>query len=112
MKCLRCGYCCIMYDVIIIDPSSIIEDIDFDKDDVKLVHKPGSSPCPHLKWKDDKAICSIHHYKWYDQTPCFSHGQIESSKERECRLGSYMLKNKELYLKIKNLEKKNEISIE
>ena len=112
MKCLRCGYCCIMYDVIIIDPESITENIDFEKDDVKLLHKPCQSPCPHLKWEKDKAVCSIHHYEWFEQTPCHSYGQIESSEDCECRTGSYMLKNKELYLKVKNMEKQDDIQIE
>ena len=44
MICLRCGYCCVAYDVIL--PTGVF--------------KPTGQPCPYLEWEEDKAICSLH----------------------------------------------------
>lgn len=89
MKCLRSGYCCIHYDVVIIDDpeKGLAED--------NLIHKPSGIVCQHLKGDNQGSYsCSLHDYPWYKETPCFSHGQIEESPENNCRLGEYILKQK------------------
>ncbi len=97
MKCLRCGYCCIHYGVIIVKPECVdnpqLDDINSSKK--TLMHKEGGKECPHLSWEGDTAICGIHDKDWYEKTPCFSHGQIEQSKDDPCRLGQYMIDNSE-----------------
>jgi len=94
MICLRCGYCCIAYDVIIISPEFVQPKINFDNPEIshKLIHKKCGEICPHLRWEENKAVCSIHHYEWYKDTPCFRHEQIESSPKSLCRLGEYFQK--------------------
>ena len=86
MKCLRSGFCCINYDVIIVSNPElgIVQD--------NLEHKPTGQPCKHLKGEiPGQYICSIHHYDWYKETPCFDYGQIEDH-ESNCRTGEYFLK--------------------
>lgn len=82
MKCLRCGYCCIHYDVIIVKPGykRITKN--------SLIHKPSGQWCPHLVFTDDKASCAIHEMPFYKRTPCFDFTQIEESLECECRIGA------------------------
>ena len=53
-----------------------------------------SEPCPHLSWDGNITTCAIHHYKWYKETPCYDHGQIEMSKDEPCRTGVWMRENK------------------
>lgn len=87
MKCLHCGYCCINYDVIIVDdPKKGLE-----LDNVK--HKPTGVRCQHLRGdKPGEFSCAVHNEKWYKKTPCFDFGQIESKKTDPCRMGEYLLK--------------------
>ena len=89
MKCLRCGYCCHKSLVIIIDdPEKGIE-----KDNL-IAHK-GDGPCKHLEGnKPGEYKCSIHDRSWYKKTPCYSHGQIESSPTDDCRMGRYIIDKK------------------
>lgn len=100
MKCLHCGYCCIMLDVIIIKPEYIDESVDFENQDI-YIHKPYNVKCPHLFEKDNKYYCKIHEYDWYKETPCYSHTQIEQGN-KVCRMGKYLLqdKQKDLYNRI------------
>lgn len=86
MKCLRCGYCCIHYDVIIVDePSKGLRQSN-------LKHKPCGEKCQHLLGNTPgNYACNVHHYKWYKRTPCYSHSQIEQG-DTNCRLGEFMLK--------------------
>jgi hypothetical protein len=86
MKCLRCGYCCKNYLVIIVDdPEKGI------KEDNLICHE-GKGSCKHLKGSEPgKHSCALHNREWYDETPCFSHGQIEK-KNSNCRMGEYILK--------------------
>jgi len=59
-----------------------------------IIHHNGQGqPCKHLQKDGDQFSCSIHDKDWYDETPCFSHGQMEKSAETPCRLGKYMLAN-------------------
>lgn len=88
MKCLRCGYCCHKYSVVIIDdPEKGITE------DNMIVHI-GDGPCKHLEGnKPGEYSCKIHNKEWYKETPCFNHGQIEESPTDDCRLGRHILDN-------------------
>jgi hypothetical protein len=90
MICLRCGYCCLKSLVVIVkDPA-----IGLQENNVECLD--GSIRCPHLKGNEPgKYKCAIHHYEWYQDTPCFQHGQYET-KESNCRLGEHCLANEEL----------------
>jgi len=87
MKCLRCGYCCIRYAVIIVDdPSKGIEP------DNLIVHEGKGIPCKHLKGnKPGEYSCAIHNRPYYNETPCFQHGQIERNIDAPCRMGKYVI---------------------
>jgi len=88
MICLRCGYCCHNYLVIIVDDP----DKGLSKDNIIAHH--GDGPCKHLGGnKPGEYFCKVHDKPWYKETPCFSHGQIESSPDCVCRLGEYIIKN-------------------
>jgi len=64
-------------------------------EDNLTMHLGGGKKCQHLQGDTPgKYSCSIHHYDWYQETPCFQHGQI-GREDAECRLGRYTL-NKEL----------------
>ena len=91
MICLRCGYCCVSYDVIIVDdPGKGIR-----KDNLK--YKPHGELCQHLQGDTPgNYACALHDYNWYKKTPCFSHGQIERSPSDHCRMGDYRLKKEEI----------------
>lgn len=94
MICLRCGYCCIKYMVVIVDDpdKGIVENRHgIISDDNLLIHE-GDGPCKHLEGnKPGEYSCKVHDRKWYKKTPCFSHGQIEENENCECRLGRYIL---------------------
>jgi hypothetical protein len=91
MRCANCGYCCYMLDVIIIRREFIRPDLVIDElPEEAFMHKPCKEVCPHLTTKDDEAFCTIHYYEWYKETPCYSHGQIEKSKDDPCRMGEYL----------------------
>jgi hypothetical protein len=101
MKCLRCGYCCIFYAVVIVDDpeKGIVED--------NLKSRGGLNPCQHLLGdKPGGYSCKIHDYSWYSETPCFTHGQIESSPETPCRLGEHILKTGLPHRRYLNVESK------
>lgn len=87
MICLRCGYCCINYDVMIVnDPKiGIIE--------ANIIHKPFGIKCKHLIENDNYYTCNIHNYEWYIDTPCYAHTQIEN-KNSNCRIGEYVQSKK------------------
>lgn len=89
MKCLRCGHCCIEYDVIIVDNP------DLGVKDGNIVHKPSGERCKHLVGgMPGEYSCAIHDKEWYPETPCFRHTQIESSPETPCRVGEWMLEHR------------------
>jgi hypothetical protein len=94
MKCLRCGYCCCFLDVVIISPSAIQSDgsVDFENEH-NYQYKPTNVECPHLKWKDESAVCGIHHFPWFIETPCYSYTQI-GLEDSPCRTGKYFKDNK------------------
>jgi hypothetical protein len=97
MICLRCGYCCINLSVVIIHPDHIQKDLNlkeifYDLPEEALIFKPDGELCPHLVFEDKKAICKIHHFDWFKDTPCHQHTQIEQSKDCNCRMGEYLSK--------------------
>jgi hypothetical protein len=95
MICLRCGYCCIQYDVIIVDDPDIgpPDDTPFVKDfSANLKHKPTGERCQHLTGEAcGEYACAIHDRPWYKETPCYQHGQIERSKDTPCRMGKHLM---------------------
>lgn len=93
MICLRCGYCCKKYAVIIVDDpdKGIRED--------NLIPYMGDSRCKHLVGdKPGEYSCTIHDKPWYKETPCFDFGQIESDPGFPCRIGVKVLEMEEKYV--------------
>jgi hypothetical protein len=91
MKCLHCGYCCVMLDVVIINPEYIDEvnhrNIRNLKDDKYYLIKKNNEICPYLFKLNGHYYCLIHEEKWYKYTPCFKHTQI-GKPNAKCRIGS------------------------
>jgi len=87
MKCLRCGYCCKHLMVVIIDdPAKGLQE------DNLIGHEGNGTPCKHLEGDTSgEHACAVHNERWYKQTPCYSHGQIEASVDTPCRMGVYLL---------------------
>lgn len=98
MKCLRCGYCCTPYDVIV--PLKDLPDDYYDnlesynlEDYAK--HKPAGEKCWNLSFDESgKAVCLIHEEEFYVDCPCDQFGQIERGNTY-CRMGEYQLKFRE-----------------
>ena len=89
MICLRCGYCCHQYLVMIVDDpeKGLSED--------NIIAHEGNGPCKHLEGNTPgEYSCKVHNKSWYKKTPCYSHGQIERSPTDECRMGRYIIDNK------------------
>lgn len=85
MICLRCGHCCINYDVMIMDNP--------DKGHVpsNIIHKPTGEKCKHLLGdKPGNYSCAIHDHPNYKDTPCDQFAQMEHSNTN-CRMGEYVL---------------------
>jgi len=71
--------------VIVVDPEKGIVD-------GNLIAHMGNGPCRHLGGcTPGNYYCKIHDYPWYTETPCFSHSQVEESKDSECRMGRYVI---------------------
>ena len=88
MKCLRCGYCCTNYCVIIVD-----DPVKGIKEDNLICHE-GNGPCKHLIGDcPGKFSCALHSYPWYKETPCFAFTQLPEN-DSNCRMGEYILKKK------------------
>lgn len=89
MKCLRCGYCCTNYIVVIVvDPKKGIQ-----RDNLQAIDL-SKEKCPHLdKDKSNKYMCRVHNESWYKDTPCYQYEQI-GNKDSNCRIGEYILGNK------------------
>jgi hypothetical protein len=98
MRCLRCGKCCFDSAVVIIKPEFVKEDLVVDElpQEAFIGIVPGMeiegvlSQCPHLVCDKDGTSCKIHHYKWFEDTPCFQYGQIEKDPDQPCRFGEYI----------------------
>lgn len=86
MKCLRCGYCCINYDVVIVvDPDKPLTE-------ENLKHKPSGEKCQHLLGNaPGEYSCAIHLHPVYAETPCADFTQTEDSPDSSCRMGEYIL---------------------
>ncbi len=85
MICLRCGYCCIQYDVIIVDNPEL------EISEKNITHKPSGERCKHLEGdKPGEYSCKLHNKPWYVETPCYAYGQIEQTNSN-CRIGEYIL---------------------
>jgi hypothetical protein len=102
MKCLRCGYCCTYYCVMIVDdPKKGINDKD------NFIFQKGDTKCKHLVGdKIGEYSCAIHNEDWYSETPCFAFDQIGKDKAN-CRMGEHILsihKGKKIE-EIKNIKK-------
>lgn len=89
MVCLRCGYCCIEYMVVIVDdPAKGLAE-------GNAVCKESGERCKHLVGEGPgNYSCALHDYRWYKKTPCFSYGQIERSPTDPCRMGEHILSKK------------------
>lgn len=88
MVCLRCGYCCQVPAIVIVDDPErgIVED------NLKPIGFHGPERCPHLVGdKCGNYSCEVHEYSWYKKTPCASHGQIERHPTDNCRMGEYLI---------------------
>lgn len=74
--------------VVVDDPSKGIQE-------GNLVGLQGDgTPCKHLVGDEPgKYHCKIHHYDWYQDTPCFRHIQV-GRKNEPCRIGQNFLKKK------------------
>jgi hypothetical protein len=85
--CLRCGYCCKWLSVVIVDGPA--------KGPVEgnlVFHEGGGKSCKHQRGSEPgKYRCAIHNKRWYKNTPCAHHGQIERSPRDKCRMGVYQL---------------------
>ena len=101
MKCLRCGRCC-FYMAVVIAPEAVKPDLDvYALKEEDCICLDGSTKCPHLSWINDEAVCVIHDYAWFKDTPCGSFTQeIESCSCSVCRVGEYMIKNPDIWKKI------------
>lgn len=86
MICLRCGYCCKHYAVIIVDDpeQGIIEGN-------LILHSGKGVACKYLTGDEPGEYeCAVHNESRYPETPCFSHTQIERGNTN-CRMGEYIL---------------------
>ena len=85
MICLRCGHCCIHYDVIILaDPALPLSESN-------IRHKPGGERCPHLRGNTaGEYSCAVHDHPQYSETPCFEFTQVEQ-EDSPCRIGTYVM---------------------
>jgi hypothetical protein len=90
MKCLRCGRCCTQLAVMIIDPGHIRPDGTVDSS-VKesMIRKPAGTICPHLVYRDDLAVCTIHDLPCYRETPCDRFEQF-GPDDGICVMGEYL----------------------
>lgn len=90
MRCLRCGYCCINYCVMVVKDASkelIAENMEF--------HAGNGRPCRHLRGPGPgDYTCAIHDKPWYKETPCFAFTQVEDNPDTPCRIGVYVLNRK------------------
>jgi hypothetical protein len=85
MICLHCGYCCKHPVVIVKDPR-------LGPVEGNLVVKGQDERCRHLRGRGPgKYRCLVHGRKWFMDSPCGKHGQVEV-KNSKCRIGGYILR--------------------
>ncbi len=84
MKCLRCGYCCVQYSVVIWD-DEVNDGVSF---------KDSGVICKHLGIVTMNGklstFCKIHWDPRFEDCPCDRYGQIENSPDDLCRMGAYI----------------------
>lgn len=87
MKCLRSGYCCTHYDVMIVD------DPEKGVTEGNVKYKPSGEECQHLTGEGPGSyFCAVHNEPWYRETPCYEFIQIETHPDMPCRMGFKILK--------------------
>lgn len=85
MKCVRCGYCCFQYVVV------VIRDINKPLSEKNVMIKHTGDRCPYLEGrKPGKYSCRNHGHRRYKNSPCDQHSQIER-RDSPCRMGKYVL---------------------
>ncbi len=86
MICVRCGHCCKQYMVIIVDdPEKGLAEGNL------IPHMGTGEPCKHLVGDAPGSYsCGVHHYPWFEETPCADFTQIGKDDEK-CRMGVYVL---------------------
>lgn len=86
MVCLRCGHCCKYYFAAIIDdPSKGIVDGNI------ICNEGGGVACKHLQGENPgEYVCLIHHYEWFEETPCYRFTQV-GKNDSECRIGKHVM---------------------
>jgi hypothetical protein len=90
VKCLRCGRCCTQLDVMIINPKLIRTDGTVDSSDAEsMIKKPAGIRCPHLLYRDEVAVCTIHNQPFYRGTPCDRFEQF-GPDDGICVMGNYL----------------------
>ena len=105
MKCHRCGYCCVNYCVMVVNPKyADQDDIIFDfENPIKdlLIYVDHEKQCPYIYWSEEQnqAVCKVHEKKWFSKTPCYRHNNIETIGK--CRIGEYIINNKDILEKHK-----------
>lgn len=76
-----------MLVVIVDDP-----ELGIDPENLKSIGLKVPDRCQHLQGdRPGEHSCSVHHFPWYGETPCATHGQIEKSPDDECRMGRHIL---------------------
>lgn len=86
MKCLRCGYCCLNYNKVIIDNP--------EKGLVKgnTILLDGTTRCKHLSGDAPGSYhCKIYNYPWFKDTPCGQFTQSKDTPKLLCRMGEFIL---------------------
>ena len=83
--------------VIVDDPKKGLKE-----DNLKCIGFGGQPErCQHLIGdKPGDYVCRVHERPWYKKTPCYSHGQIESSKDSPCRIGAYILNKRKSFYEV------------
>ncbi len=98
MKCVRCGYCCHWYNVIIVDDS----EKGINEDNLKFKEGDGTR-CQHLQGTEPgEYSCDLHDKEWYFETPCYDFTQIERNPDTPCRVGAYKMKRWRTRMYIQN----------
>ena len=70
MACLRCGYCCFRYCVVIVDDP----DKGFCEENLTLHTGTSGTPCKHLVGNSPGEFsCALHDKPFYKDTPCYQH---------------------------------------
>jgi hypothetical protein len=89
MICLRCGNCCLLLGISIVNPRSILPDGTLDPEDPEvMILKPAGERCPHLSPEGGRASCLIHHLPCYQGTPCQQFEQV-GPEESVCVMSGY-----------------------